>query len=182
MVAYESFDPDAEVKGAEVLSVAEAAGRLSTVFGERAEELLAEHGLDDVEPEEWYPLQAYLDTIEHIADQVGDEMVLYVGKELPDIIDWPSDVSTVVDAMESITAAYEMFHRGDRIGYYDLERLGGNEVRLTCRNPYPCSLTRGVIRGAGERFSPPTAFVDLEEESSRCRADGGEECVYRVTW
>lgn len=182
MVEYETFDPDAEVKGEEVRSIAEAAGRISTVFGERVEMILAENGLGDVRPDAWYPLQSYLDALQQIATQVGDDTILYLGKKLPELNDWPSGVTTVVDAMESVRTAYGTFHRGGDVGHYELEELGGSEVRFTCENPYPCTLTRGVIRGTGEKFSPPTAFVDLEEESTRCRADGGDKCVYRVSW
>lgn len=182
MAAYESFDSNAEVKGVEVTSIAQAADHLSTVFGERIEEILAANGLASVRSESWYPLQSYLDVIRTVAEQVGQKAVFYIGKKLPELTEWPSGVETVVEGMESISGAYETVHRGGDVGYYRVESVADGRLRLRCQNPYPCALDRGVIRGTGERFSPPTAYVDLAEQSTRCRADGGDECVYEVTW
>ena len=182
MAAYESFDSRAEVKGVEVTSIVQAADHLSTVFGERIEEICAAHGLASVQPESWYALQSYLDVIRTVAEQVGEKAVFYIGKQLPELTEWPSGVETVVEGMESISGAYETVHRGGDVGYYRVESVGDGELRLRCKNPYPCALDRGVIRGTGEQFSPPTAYVDLVERGGRCRADGGDECVYEVTW
>jgi hypothetical protein len=182
MAAYESFDPGAEVKGIEVTSIVQAADHLSTVFGERMEEICAANGLASVRPDSWYALQSYLDALRTVDRQVGERAVFYIGKKLPELTEWPSGVGTVVEGMESISGAYETVHRGGDVGYYRVESVGDDRLRLRCKNPYPCALDRGVIRGTGERFSPPTAYVDLTERSTRCRADDGDECVYEVTW
>lgn len=182
MAAYESFDRSAEVKGVEVSSIVQAADHLSTVFGERIEEMLAANGLGDVQPNSWYPLQSYLDVIRAVGRRIGEKTVFYVGKKLPELTEWPSGVETVIEGMESISGAYETVHRGGDIGYYRVESVTDGELRLRCKNPYPCALDRGIIRGTGEQFSPPTAYVDLAEQGTRCRADGAEECVYEVTW
>ena len=182
MAAYESFDPSAEVKGVEVSSIAQAADHLSTVFGERIEEMLAANGLADVRPNSWYPLQSYLDVIRAVDRRIGEKTVFYIGKKLPELTEWPSGVETVIEGMESISGAYETVHRGGDIGYYRVESVTDGELRLRCKNPYPCALDRGIIRGTGEQFSPPTAYVGLAEQGTGCRADGAEECVYEVTW
>jgi hypothetical protein len=182
MAAYESFDPGAEVKGVEVNSIVQAADHLSTVFGERMETVLATNGLGSVRSDGWYSLQSYLDVIQTIERQVGEKAVFYIGKKLPELTEWPGGVETVVEGMESISEAYETVHRGGDVGYYRVESVSDTELRLRCRNPYPCALDRGVVRGTGERFSPPTAYVDLEERGTRCRDDGADECVYEVTW
>ncbi|MEZ3118108.1 hypothetical protein RYH80_19515 [Halobaculum sp. MBLA0147] len=178
---YQTFDDEATVKGVEITSISQAARSLSTVFGERAEAILAEHDLGDIDPDQWYPLQHYLDAIQYIDRHVGSDAVHFIAKEMPELTDWPDEVRTVVDGMNSISGAYSNVHRGD-VGYYEVEQLGERSLRLSCRNPYPCVFDRGIIRGVGERFTPPTAYITFEEQSAQCRRDGGDECIYDISW
>lgn len=182
MAADEAFDSNVEAKGQTIMSVVEGAGELSTVFRNKAEETLANNGIEDLRADEWYPLGDYLDAFEEISDTVGDKTIVNIGKKIPQNADWPPGVDSVAGGLESISEAYDMNHRGGEYGSYEIEEVGPNEMEVTCQNPYPCDLDTGIIKGAAEEFSPSTAFVDVDERSPRCREDGGDTCVYRVTW
>ncbi|RBI60115.1 hypothetical protein DMJ13_20925 [halophilic archaeon] len=182
MATYDAFDSDVEAKGETIMSVVEGAGELSTVFRNKAEETLANNGIEDLQPDKCYPLQDYLNAFEEISVTVGDKTIVNIGKKIPQNADWPPGVNSVADGLASISEAYDMNHRGGEYGSYEIEEVGPNEMEVTCHNPYPCDLDKGIIKGAAEEFSSSTAFVDVDEQSSHCRQDGGDSCVYRVTW
>ncbi|MFC7081641.1 hypothetical protein [Halorussus caseinilyticus] len=146
------------------------------------QETLAENGIDEPEPDEWYPQQAYLDAFESIVDSVGSRTVTNVGKKIPENADWPPGIDSVAGGLESINEAYQMNHRNGDIGYYAFEKEGDSEGKVFCKNPYPCDFDRGIVTAVVEEFSPEDALVGVEEVSDQCRASGGNECIYQVSW
>lgn len=182
MVQFETFEAGVEVNGQTVTAVVEGAGEVSSVFEDRALEMLAENGIEDPKPDEWYPQQAWLDAFRDISDSIGSQTLRNIGKQIPASADWPPGVDSVAGGLESINDAYHMNHRGGDIGYYEFETVGDKEGKVRCKTPYPCDFDRGIVESVTEEFSPEGAFVDVLEESDQCRDDGGDECVYNVMW
>jgi hypothetical protein len=182
MAQFETFEADVEVNGQTVRSMLAGAGELSSVFEKRMEETLAENGIENARDDEWYSQQAYLDAFESVVDSIGSQTVKNIGKKIPENADWPPGIESATDGLSSVDDAYQMNHRGGEIGHYDFEKTGASEGVMTCRNPYPCDFDQGLVAGVAEKFSPDGAFVEVDEESETCRDDGGDECVYRVSW
>jgi hypothetical protein len=182
MVVYEAYDPDTEVKGSTVNSLVSAASAVSSVFEKRINDTLAENGIEDVREEEWYSLQACLDTLAEISESIGPQTLASIGKAIPDHADWPPGIDSVSGGLASVGDAYQMNHRKGEIGFYEYEAVGDDEALITCRNPYPCEFDEGLITGVAEKFGEGAAYVDVAEESDTCRSEGGEACVYRVSW
>ncbi|USZ67034.1 hypothetical protein NGM10_09860 [Halorussus salilacus] len=182
MVQFETFDDGVEAKGQTIKSMLAGAGDLSSVFEKRMNEMLAENGIEDLQADEWYSNQAYLDSFEAVADSIGEQTVANIGKKIPENAEWPPGIDSVSAGLESIDDAYQMNHRGGEIGYYDFELTGDSEGEIACKNPYPCAMDEGLVTAVAEKFSAEGALVEVEEVGDSCRASGGEECVYRVSW
>ena len=153
--------------------------------GARSREILVRNGFDDPNPDEWYPLVRLLDALETIGATLGDEALTRLGTKIPEGVEWPSDVETASEGFETVDDAYQLNHRGGDIGYYEFTEVADRERRVTCANPYPCAFDKGIIEGTLRVFSHNfsyTPMVFLHETSEQCRADGGEECTYRVSW
>lgn len=178
MGQFEPFEEGVEVNGQTVLAVVDG---VPDPFRDRAYAILEAAGIEDPEPGQWYPQASWLDAFEEIWTDVGDATLRGIGRSVPENADWPVDVDTAVDGLQSLDEAYHMNHRGGDIGYYSAEPRNGNVVDITCKTPYPCAFDQGVVQGAAEAFEFDGAGIPrLTETSDRCRDDGGVECVYEV--
>lgn len=176
MVEFEAFEDGAEVNGQTVAAFIQG---VPAGFEERAIEILAEHGIEDPEPGEWYSQQAWLDATEAIDSRMGEATLNRIGERIPETADWPSGVGLVVAGLDLINEAYNMNHRGGEIGYYDAEQVDEQTVHVHCKNPYPCTFDQGVVRAVSEEVSLQDTVL-MTEISDQCRSEGGDECVYRI--
>jgi hypothetical protein len=175
MPQYEAFSQDAEVNGRSVRSIVEGVGQFSSAYKERALEILDNHGLPEPEEGEWYSMQAYLDAFAELTDTVGPKTVWKIGSEIPNVVDWPPEVETVEEAMESLDDVYNMNHRGSDLGYHDFEQTGDSNGVMTCQNHYPSSLDEGLLKCVAEKFSDDGAFVRVEQ------TEEGTERAYEIS-
>lgn len=183
MAQYEAFDEAVEVQGETILAVVDGAlARFSADYRTRGRELLAENGVRDPDPDEWYPQQAWLDTFESIADELEPHLLDRLGEQIPTVVAWPDAPSSVEAGLRSIDEAYRRNHRGGEIGHYGFEPVDERIGEVTCRNPYPCAFDRGLVRAVARRYAPVESFVYLEERDGRCRRDGADACAYTVHW
>jgi hypothetical protein len=183
MAQYEAFDPGVEVHGETILAVVDGAlAQFSEEYQAMAREALAAHGVEDPEPDEWYPQQAWLDTFEVIAAELEPHLIDRLGEQIPAFADWPDGISSVEEGLATIDDAYRRNHRGGDIGYYRFEKTDERTGEVTCENPYPCEFDRGLVRAVARRYAPVEAFVFVEERGGRCRREGDAACTYTVSW
>jgi predicted hydrocarbon binding protein len=176
MAQYEPFTDRVEARGQTILSFVDA---FPPALQGRAESILADNGIEDPEPDEWYPQEAWLTSFEEIDEKMGTKTLNKIGKAIPKNAEWPPGVETVVGGLESIDEAYHMNHRGGEIGYYEADPLDDGTVEVQCHNPYPCAFDRGILEGVVEEFA--NARASITEVGDDCRTDGADECLYRVT-
>jgi hypothetical protein len=173
---FEPIEDDVEVRGAAVQSIVEG---VPDAFTANASQYLAEQGIEDIDPDEWYTQQAYLDAYQRIVEDIGESTLRRIGKSTPENAEWPPGIDTPLDALRSIDDAYHMNHRGGEIGYYDAEADGDGAI-VYCKTPYPCAYDEALVKGTAEQFTD--AYVTVTEVGDECRAEGGDECAYRVEW
>jgi hypothetical protein len=177
MQVFEPFEDGVEVKGQAVLSIVDG---VPDAFTETARELLAEQGIEDPQPEEWYSQQAYLDAYETIVDEIGESTLQQIGQQTPENAEWPPDIETPLEGLRSIDDAYHMNHRGGQIGSYEVSELDESTAAVHCQTPYPCKYDKALVEGTAKQFAD--GYVSLTETGEECRAEGGDECVYEVSW
>ncbi|MDR3419000.1 MAG: hypothetical protein P4L83_22735 [Nevskia sp.] len=193
MTQFKAIKPNVEVNGQTVLSVANALGAMKDT-GLR---FLREANLNDVKENGWYSQQDWLNAFEKIANKIGNTTLKVIGASIPDNARFPPEINDIHKALAAIDVAYHMNHRiGGKvmfdpstgillegIGHYRYTRVSDREAHIRCDNPYPCAFDRGLIEKMAKRFKPAaTATVKVEHDESKCRAKGGESCLYRVTW
>jgi hypothetical protein len=183
MAPYVAFDEDVEVNGQTVLAVVEGAmGKFSDSYQQRAISALAEEGIEDPTPGQWYSQQAWLNAFERIAADLEPHVLDRIGEQIPSVADWPNDIDTVPEGLRSINDAYQRNHRGGEIGSYQFQLTDERTGTVTCHNPYPCPFDRGLIRGVAQEYAPIDGFVFIEETGVDCRRDGDDACTYTVHW
>ena len=171
---------EAEVIGRSPQSYVAAGESISSFAGKQVANKLAEYGLEDIEPDEWYSLTIPLAMLYDMRDEYGDARVRNMGQNVPQHVEFPPELSEVDEALRAIDQAYHQNHRGGEIGSYEFEADGPNEGVIICENPYPCEFDKGLIKGVAKKFADNP--VRVEEIGDRCRAEGDHRCEYRVDW
>lgn len=177
MAQFVAFAPHVETNGTTIMSV--VAG-----IGDVAWPILAAHGLEKLEPDGWYPQQAWLDAFKEIARHPTNMSDLVsIGMQIPQNAIFPAGIDSIEAALESIDVAYHLNHRGGEIGHYKAVRVNDHQMDMVCENPYPCHFDYGIIYGMARRFCPTGMFAKVEhDDTAPCRQQGGEFCLYHVTW
>ncbi|HEU4408506.1 MAG TPA: hypothetical protein VFS43_24805 [Polyangiaceae bacterium] len=143
---------------------------------------------------DWYPQARWLAALRFIAEAIGENTLLAVGKRIVDSAAWPEEVTTIDAGLASIDVAYHMNHRingaplfdpatgtmTEGIGHYQYCPAETRRAVMVCHNPYPSDMDRGIILAVARKFKP-AAEVSLDE-SKPTRKRGGESCTYHVTW
>lgn len=193
MVQFVAFDKDVEVIGQTVLSVVDGMGP----FRQTALRILAEAGIPNPRPEEWYSQQKWLDAFRVLSDRIGPKTLFQIGEKIPENAIWPPHVDDVPKALASIDVAYHMNHRrfgkplfdpktgktDEGIGHYRFEPVSSRRARVICDNPYPCDFDRGIVESAARKFAPKNAKITVEHTAAHsCRNSGAAFCTYDVSW
>lgn len=179
---YRAHDPAVEINGRTVLAMVEGVSRFCDEYHQRVLEALADNGVVDPAPDEWYDQQAWLDAFGELAADLEPHILDRIGEQIPDTADWPDGIAGIEAGLGSINEAYHRNHRGGEIGHYRFSRTDEHTGEVTCTNPYPCPFDRGIIRSVAQRHAPVESFVFVEEVGTACRREGGERCTYAVHW
>ncbi|XXF79092.1 hypothetical protein P2318_04880 [Myxococcaceae bacterium GXIMD 01537] len=153
------------------------------------------NGIAVVDHSAWYPQKAWLRAFEKISAQLGDSVLLDIGKAIPRNAVFPPSVKDIHTGIQSIDVAYHLNHRKqgkvmfdvasgrmlEGIGHYGYEPVPRqNRIICVCENPYPCAFDRGIITAMAERFVP--GAVTVHDDAQPCRKRGASSCTYVVTW
>ncbi|WP_251342970.1 hypothetical protein [Haloplanus halophilus] len=182
MAQYEPFEEGVEARGRVIIAIESGLSRFREEYRTRVRAALSEKGIDDPNPDDWYPQGAELDVLATIAEELEPHLLDRLGEQIPAVARWPSGVSGVAEGLRSIDDAYHRNHRGGEIGHYRFEKVADGRGRVECRNPYPCPFDRGLIRAVARQYSPVESFVFVEERGERCRREGADRCTYVVHW
>lgn len=150
----------------------------------KAGQVLASHGIESLEPEEWYPMQSVLDSFNDILQQVGPHTTRSIGRSVPQSAVFPPAINSFESALQSLDQAYRMNHRGSGdIGSYRYQPGVNKSAGMVCDNPYPCEFDQGLIEALYDRF-PPKGSIRLliEHGPGGCRGKGSHACTYFLTW
>lgn len=136
-------DTNAVVRAANVRATLDAFSFVPSV-GKR---IIAKHQLrlDDLTPEKFVPVQAWLNALQDIEQTVGVSVIRAVGSRIIENADFPPEFSSVERIVESLDAIYYMNHRGN-VGHYRFERKGETLV-VRCETPYPRHFEWGLLEG-----------------------------------
>jgi hypothetical protein len=179
---YLAFDPQGEVRGAVMLRLIDCVRR------EEIAPFLQKHGLFAIEPEAWYPLQAWLDLLGDIRSASSENALfdfVCIGMKISERVKLPAGFEQLPyeELVLSHDKIYQAQHRGGNVGSYSVEQAGDKHITLAVKTPYPDDLVYGVMCGEAQRFLPPGTrpAITFDERVPR-RDQGGEVTVIHVRW
>jgi hypothetical protein len=180
---FQAFDPDSEVVGSSILAFIQCS-RYENIAPH-----LEKHGLTDVDPKGWYPVQTWLDTLRDIAEHGGGMDTMFdfvsIGMKLSEVVPLPPEYDHLpfYEALMATGArGYQFNHRGD-VGEQRVELVDDHRLRVTIRTPYPDDLFYGFYYGLVRRYMPAgIEFTVAYDDSTLRRDQGGEATVLYITW
>ncbi len=170
---FQARNPNVKVSGAAIISFLE-----SMTTRRIGEKYLAQHGIEEVAKDGWYPQQAYFDAMKDFADKIGMPALESVGSHIPDQtgVDTSVELITVLENWDNV---YKTNHQGDNQSYFKVTDKGENFVVIETNNTYPCAFDRGLFRALAKKYEPRAL---LTKEGNQCRANGDDKCVYKIAW
>lgn len=197
---FRAFEPGIEVNGQTVWAVVDgfilSKGTPSRVLVEAGIGSLGPDGLVKIDPAAWYSQEAWLLAFQKISERLGTQVLLNIGKRIPENAIFPPWVVDIESAIRSIDIAYHLNHRKagkvmfdletkqmtEGIGHYGFERPDPTRALIisVCRNPYPCAFDRGILSAMARRFEATANVSHVDEHV--CRQTGADQCTYHVKW
>jgi hypothetical protein len=117
--------------------------------------ILAKHGLSNIDPNQWYPMQLALN-IQHdiyVSGKDVTEKLVAAGIQFSHDWPFPPETKTVTDAL------YTLSHMGNRVsrnvpaGFGNsMQTVGENHIRLFLNTPFTDDAFYGVVWGLVNRF------------------------------
>jgi hypothetical protein len=137
------------------------------------------------QPLEWGPPLAWLEILKQMADVIDSKTLFQIGKKMLKTAIFPSQITTIEEALSSMDIAYYMNHQSrEEIGHYRFISMDDQSAKMVCTTPYSCELERGMIDAVCQKFkTKEVAFVIVEHvDRLPCRRQGANSCTYLVSW
>lgn len=177
---YQAFDPNVEIMGAMMLAFAQCANNDSTL------PLLAKHGLTDIQPDRWYPVQAWLDVLSDIVNTGGDVYdLIAIGKRIGEISPLPPTVKTVVDALPTLGMSFAGVHRNGNAGTVVVRKITDEHWEIDHHTPWPDELMFGAAFGIVYRFLSSAHNMRVSSNMAtvqRFPRESDEHLIVTVQW
>jgi len=182
MPQFKALSTHAEISGRTLLGILSGL----EVAGAPREEIvtiLAKAGVLDPQPGDWYPQQAILTVLDESAKRWGTEALRSAGRAVPVTARFPPEVDSLERALLTLDVAYQVNHRGGRIGQYTCRPVGPRQMEIYCDNPYGCAFDQGILEILLARHASSGALPRLEHApGTGCREDGARACCFRIAW
>lgn len=173
------FDTDAEVLG---LTLLNSILGLPSFAKKNMLKILEQQGIEDLDANTWYKLNAVLPFYTRIVDDYGPNTMFDLGKSISIHAKMPPEVNTIELALASMDIGYNMNHRNGYVGFFKVisHNLEEKKIVMQCCNPYPCDFDRGIITGIARIFK--TGIRVVVDESKPSRKKGDNESWYIISY
>jgi hypothetical protein len=152
----------------------------SSVRKENILPLFEKYGLDDIQPDQWYPMRDII-SLHHELLDVFDKIAW--GIEIGKVVTAQSEKIPYEEYVQNLSAVYRSVHRGEDIGNVRGELVEAGHAVITSDTPYPDDLEYGVFYGIAKAMLPPHANVTAYYDEDTVRRDqGGDYTVYHIHW
>ncbi len=173
-----AIHPDAVVLGQSMLAFVECSAR------DEIWDVLEAHGLHEIDPDQWYSQQAWLDVLRDVMHQ-GNAMfnLVSIGMKLSEKFPMPPEINTIGDALAALDDIFRMSNPDAEPGIMQVEMVEPRHVRVLSMTPYPDDFEYGVIYGLARQYLPPGGdLVVRHVDDAPCRKDGEDSCTYDIRW
>ncbi len=108
MKKFEASSASVQVNGETTLSFIKA---VPTSESSR-KDILKKHGIDNPQPGQWYPQQAWLNAFKEMSEKVAVVTLRLIGKAIPKNAKFPPEIKDIKQTFETLDKAYKMNHKG----------------------------------------------------------------------
>jgi hypothetical protein len=180
---YKAFSDNVEVIGRKVLAVVNS----HPTFKDLGLEILAKHGLSEVDPAKWYKQQNWLNVFSDIKQKFGSSTIFNIGKSaVTPRKEGEIAKYTLKESLDNLDEFYKKCHRGGDVGYYKLLKFDAFEkiAIMECKNPYPDDFDRGMLTATARSYKPiDSLMIDVKLDTSKPnRLAGALVSTYIITW
>lgn len=146
-----------------------------SVYQDRMRDMLDEEDIErpDPRPDEWYPLEKFLDVLTAVERNTGKNALSKIGESTPRFLDWPTAVDSPAAGLRQLADVYEAKHRQPSGGYTCTE-VDESTVEVISTTPYPTQWEKGFLKGTAQQFGAGYAHIDIVDE--------GESTTFEVSW
>lgn len=180
MSKYHTLGPDAQIRGKLLLNM------LESKRGAQVRPFLAQHGLANPDPKQWYPLEDIITIFNEISEAgEGAASATYVAIAMREmeVAEWPAEITTLEQALSIINDAYRIQYRGKDIGGFWCEKLGYHHYRILFQLPHPNDYVYGLMYGMARRFLPEDSQFVVQFDNDYPHNDvSGETSAIEVAW
>ena len=179
MATFKLLHPDTEILGQMVIDFEQAAN--STAFMP----ILEKHGLDNVQGDEWYSGQAWLDVLNEIhSDRYNRYFSLVsIGMKQIDNVDWPPEYLAMnpEEVILSINPIYQSHCRGTDTGEIEFEKVTDTHFKVILRVFEPDDIWYGNLYQIVKTFNKSGKAFTLSYDQDTVRRDhGGERTIFHI--
>jgi hypothetical protein len=178
MTQFVPFEPKTEMTGQSMLAL--VAGLHDDI-----QHILRNHSIEQLEPDQWYPIQLYMDILKDIAGPSHNDSanLVSIGMKIPEQAVFPPQINSLEMALLTLNDAYNMNQRNGYNGSYTSHQNGERDFTIVADNPFPCDFDYGILWSLTRRFCPyGMAFTVRHDDDAECRRNGADSCTYHVTW
>lgn len=156
--------------------------------GDEVRPIMEKHGMVNLEPHTWYPVQMLLDATNEIAENfnmtpnfVAIGMKIGEGVPLPPGMENP----TLEEVLMIWDNLYQGLHRGGDVGGIKIEKVSDTYFKTIQSGIYPDDMSYGVLYAYGQRFLPRGTSFDVfydPDVTPRDQGGTGEATYINIEW
>jgi hypothetical protein len=164
-----------EYNGAALNSFILALGHSESII----EKLLADAGVDRIDPERWYDYDWAVSIYYKIGEVVGRSALVAVGKKMIETAPYPPGIDSIETVLMSLGEAFRLNARGPDVGEVVCTLEDEHSATLDWSAKGPCALCMGILEGSCSRYG---AKALIEHGAGGCKDTGASTCIYHVSW
>lgn len=124
-------------------------------------ESLTKHGLSELQAEEWYPVDGFVDVMaEWYQNPNTTDNLVSVGMAIIDNALLPAEVDDMspLEQLSLISMIHDQSHRNGDVGQHIINQVADNHIQITSNTPYPDDMIYGYIYGICKRYLQPKGY------------------------
>jgi hypothetical protein len=154
------------------------------ILAETIRPILEKHGIETLEPDQWYPMQLILDVEKDIVDSplYGNESLVALGMKAIDTAPFDPSITTIEQAIAALDTIVNYASRNipEGFGYHLVESRPGY-ILVTENMPFPDDAIYGYLWAVARRFKPHnTTFTIQRVPDPQPEVYPGE--AYEIQW
>ncbi len=169
--------PEAEVIGQVVLAF------IQNLEAKQVAPLLPKYGLDNIDPEKWYPHQSWMNVLKELCEQSGSSQALVAfGRKVVETAVMPPEIDSIPKVLDLLHTIHHLNVRNiPEDEGYKIEKLGEKHYMVYENTPNPEDAIYGFIWGLAARYKAPGEhFVVLKVPNPKSDESPGK--AFEVKW